>query len=99
MPFPAAIETMEFGVTGRQQEKTLQTFVVRQKGELLLFELRPGAAGDDDYLDNSEQPTEEVLAISTSRDDLLSASVPSRSNMTRSFIGDFRSATNGGCCN
>lgn len=59
MPFPAAIETIEFGAKGRQQGKTLQTFVVRQKGEHLLFELRPGAAGDDDYLDDSEQPAEE----------------------------------------
>jgi hypothetical protein len=44
---------------GRQQGETLQTLVVGKKGEHLLFELRPGAAGDDGDLDDSEQPAEE----------------------------------------
>jgi len=79
--FPSAVETVEFGAAGRQKGKAFQTLVVGKKGEHLLFELRPGDAGDDGDLDDSEQPAEEPGHI-----DLLCASVPSRSNITRVFI-------------
>jgi len=42
----------------RQKGKPFQPFVVRQKGKHLLFELSPGAAGDDRDVDDPEQPAQ-----------------------------------------
>jgi hypothetical protein len=53
-------------------------------GKQLLFKLRPIASGNHGHFDDREKVMQQS-SISASRDDLLSASVPSRSN-TISFF-------------
>ena len=62
-----------------------QAFVMGKIGEQLLFKLRPIASGDHGHFDDTEKIMQNV-AISASRDDLLSASVPSRSKTMSFFI-------------